>query len=90
MTLLVDLPLHPLMDRVGIIESIAAVIVATQQVLVVLVVMMMMEAIRMMLTVTLANKATIPTIVTLHGCLLIAMALIITPVIAQLIVVAGH
>ena len=84
MTLPVDLPLCPLMDMVGIVESIAAVIVATKRVLVVLVavmvVMMMMEAIRMMLTVMLANKATVPTVMTLHGRLLMALDLIITPV----------
>jgi hypothetical protein len=69
---------------VGLIESIAAVIVATRRVLVVLavvmVVTMMMAVIRMMLTVTLANKATIPTVATLHGRLLIALDLIIIPV----------
>jgi hypothetical protein len=46
----------------------------------VMVVTMMMEVIRMMLTVTLANKATIPTVTTLHGRLLIALDLILIPV----------
>jgi predicted tellurium resistance membrane protein TerC len=84
MTLPVDLSLRPLTDIVGIVESITAVMVAMRRVQVVLAAVMVatmtMGAMRMMLTVTLANTTTVPTVVTLHGRLLIVTAFNIAPV----------